>query len=239
LKKESKEKKERQGKLIVIEAPDGSGKKTQAELLFKRLQEEGRKVEKVEFPNYRSDSSALVKMYLNGAFGKEPHDVNPYVASTFYAVDRYATYRTEWQDFYEAGGIIIADRYTTSNMVHQAAKFQQDEEKELYLDWLWDFEFRLFALPVPDLVVFLDLPPRFSGRLIQERTNKMTGQQEKDIHEKNKQFLEQSYRNACWVAEKYQWTKISCVENGQIKSIRAIHENIYNIVKGKILLENN
>lgn len=225
------------GKLIVIEAPDGSGKKTQADLLYTRLQQEGQQVKKVEFPNYQSDSSALVKMYLNGAFGKDPNEVNPYAASTFYAVDRFATFRLEWQDFYEAGGIILADRYTTSNMVHQAAKYETEEEKEQYLQWLWDLEFKRFALPIPDLVLFLDLPPSYSGRLISDRKNKMTGESEKDIHETNQEFLLRSYQNACWVANKYRWTKINCVEDQQIKTITDIHENIYNIIRINIILE--
>lgn len=227
----------RKGTLIVIEAPDGSGKKTQADLLYTRLQQEGQHVKKVEFPNYHSDSSALVKMYLNGAFGKDPNEVNPYAASTFYAVDRFATFRLEWQDFYEAGGIILADRYTTSNMVHQAAKYETEEEKEQYLQWLWDLEFKRFGLPVPDLVLFLDLPPSYSGRLISDRKNKMTGESKKDIHEMNQSFLLRSYQNACWVADKYRWTKINCVEDERIKTITDIHENIYNIIKMKILLE--
>lgn len=222
---------QRKGKLIVIEAPDGSGKKTQTELLYARLQQEGQKVRKVEFPNYQSDSSALVKMYLNGAFGQDPHAVNPYAASTFYAVDRYATFRTEWQEFFDAGGLIVADRYTTSNMVHQAAKFATNAEKEKYLQWLWDLEFNLFALPVPDLVIFLDLPPSFADRLISARKNKITGENEKDIHEINRDFLQQSYENACWVAEKYHWTTISCVQNNQIKTVSEIHELVYRALK--------
>ncbi|MGI6606485.1 MAG: dTMP kinase [Peptococcia bacterium] len=224
----------RKGKLIVIEAPDGSGKKTQTEMLYTRLQQDGQNVRKVEFPNYQSDSSALVKMYLNGAFGHDPNAVNPYAASTFYAVDRYATFRTEWQEFYEAGGIIVADRYTTSNMVHQAVKFATNEEKEKYLQWLWDLEFNLFALPVPDLVVFLDLPPSFADRLISARKNKITGESEKDIHETNSEFLRQSYENARWVADKYHWTTISCVQNNQIKTISEIHELVYRALIAKL-----
>jgi len=219
------------GKLIVIEAPDGSGKKTQADLLFARLKQEKYPVKKVEFPNYKSDSSALVKMYLKGDFGKDPSEVNPYVASTFYAVDRYAAFKTEWQGFYEEGGIIIADRYTTSNMVHQAAKYHTEAEKEQYLEWLWNFEFKLFALPVPDLVFFLDMPPEFSEKLIMERKNKITGESKKDIHETSRDFLQMSYQNACWVAEKYNWVKINCVKEKRIKAAMEIHKSIFNFCK--------
>ena len=163
------------GKLIIIDGSDGSGKATQSLKLFQRLQEEGYKVKKVEFPDYNSDSSALIKMYLNGSFGSDPNDVNPYVASSFYAVDRYASYVTKWKQFYEEGGIILSDRYTTSNMVHQAAKIEDQVEKDKYLNWLWDYEFNLFGLPIPDAVVFLDVPAEYSRKLMEERLNKFTG----------------------------------------------------------------
>ncbi|MGI6587472.1 MAG: dTMP kinase [Peptococcia bacterium] len=215
------------GTLIVIEAPDGSGKKTQSELLFNRLKKEEYPVKKVEFPNYHSPSSSLVKMYLRGEFGKNPNEVNPYAASAFYAVDRFASFKKEWQSFYAEGGIIIADRYTTSNLIHQAVKFTDEKEKEKYLDWLWDFEFNLLALPVPDVVFFLNMPSNFSEKLITARKNKFTGKAQKDIHEINKDYLRKSYENACWIAEKYNWVKIECVQNNEVKPIAEIHENLY------------
>src|SRR5690554_3017784 len=160
------------GKLICIEAGDGSGKETQTNRLLQRLQESNYKVRKVTYPNYDSESSSLIKMYLRGDFGSRPGDVNPYVASTFYAVDRYASYKKEWESFYREGGIILADRYTTSNMIHQAAKIADLALREEYLDWLWHFEFDMFGLPKPDCVIFLDMPPVFSSQLIQNRRNK-------------------------------------------------------------------
>jgi dTMP kinase len=223
--------KKAKGKLVVIEAPDGSGKKTQAELLFNRLKEEGYQVRKVEFPNYRSPSSSLVKMYLRGEFGENPNKVNPYAASAFYAVDRFASFQKEWQGFYIEGGMIIADRYTTSNLIHQAVKFTDEKEKEKYLDWVWDFEFNRLALPVPDVVFFLDMPPDFSEKLIAMRKNKFTGKGQKDIHEINKDYLRESYKNACWIAEKYNWVKIECVQNNEVKPIAEIHENLYFLLK--------
>lgn len=222
------------GKVIVIEACDASGKATQTKKLFQRLIEEKYKVRKVEYPNYKSSSSALVKMYLNGEFGDSPEDVNPYVASTFYAVDRFASYKREWQDFYKEGGIIIADRYTTANMVHQASKIENEEAKENFLDWLWDFEFVKFGLPVPDCVIFLDMPPKFSQRLMEERKNKFTGGSKKDIHEKDIKYLANSYINSCKVAEKYDWNKINCVHENNLKSIEQIHQEIYEVVTQEI-----
>lgn len=218
------------GKLICIEAGDGSGKETQARRLFQRLKDSNYKVHKVEYPNYASESSSLIKMYLRGDFGSRPGDVSPYIASTFYAVDRYASYKTEWEQFYLDGGIILADRYTTSNMVHQAVKIQDPKQREEYLNWLWDFEFNLFGLPQPDCVVFLDMPPEYSVKLIQNRNNKITGKIEKDIHERDAAYLKQSYQAALWLSEKYGWYRVRCVEEEHIRSVEDIHNEIFSIV---------
>ena len=145
------------GKLIVLEGLDGSGKATQAKLLAKHLAAQGVPVQKITFPDYASDSSALVKMYLAGQFGQHPDDVNAYAASSFYAVDRYASYKTSWGSFYEQGGVIIADRYTTSNAVHQCSKLPQEQWEE-YLHWLFDYEFRLLGLPAGQGHLFAGRP---------------------------------------------------------------------------------
>ena len=129
------------GRLIVLEGLDGSGKATQAGLLYEALCGRGEQAMKITFPNYESDSSALVKMYLGGAFGQDVNDVNAYAASSFYSVDRYASYKTLWGCFYHDGGTVIADRYTTSNAVHQCSKLPR-EEWDAYLAWLFDFEYR-------------------------------------------------------------------------------------------------
>lgn len=218
------------GKLIIIEGSDGSGKATQSEKLYNRIKTEGYNVRMVQFPNYESDSSSLVKMYLNGDFGKDPGDVSPYIASTFYAVDRYASFKTDWQEFYLSGGIIVADRYTTSNMVHQAAKIQ-GEEKNVFLDWLWDLEYNMYKLPVPDCVIFLDMPPNLSQQLMKGRENKITGGMDKDIHESNGEYLVNSYNNSLYIAQKYGWNMIECGIDGEIREIADIHEEIYNAVK--------
>lgn len=222
------------GKVIVIEGCDGSGKATQTNKLYERLSIEGYKVKKVEYPNYNSDSSALVKMYLKGEFGSDPEDVNPYVASTFYAVDRFASYKTDWKKFYDDGGIIIADRYTTANMVHQASKITNLEEKSDFLNWLWEFEFKIFGLPLPDCVFFLDMPPEYSRKLMEERANKITGDKDKDIHEKDYDYLVHSYNNSCEISEKYNWYTIRCVIDENIKSIEDIHDEIYKEIKERI-----
>lgn len=219
------------GKLIIIEGVDSSGKATHAKMLYERLLGENNNVKKVEFPNYSSQSSALVEMYLNGDFGDKPEDVNPYAASVFFAIDRFASYRTLWKNFYDNGGIVVSDRYTMSNMIHQAAKIIDSAEKKAFLDWLWDLEFVKLGIPVPDSVIFLDMPPEYAISLMKDRKNKFTGQNEKDIHENNIEYLLESYYNACDIAKLYDWNRVYCVKDGKIKDIADIHKDIYSIVK--------
>ncbi|CVK18986.1 dTMP kinase [Sporomusa sphaeroides] len=213
------------GKLIVIEGTDGSGKATQSGKMAARLAAEGFTVRKVDYPNYQSQSSALVKMYLNGEFGERPEDVNAYAASAFYAVDRIASYKKEWEEFYLNGGIVIADRYTTSNMIHQAAKIKDKAEKERYLEWLGDFEFTKCGLPVPDKVFFLAMPPAVSRELMRGRENKAGNV--KDIHEQDSDYLSYCFANACDIAATFGWHRVDCTDSGQIKTIEQIHEEIY------------
>ncbi|MBO3445724.1 thymidylate kinase [Clostridium sp. CCUG 7971] len=218
------------GKLIIIESgSDASGKATQTKKLYERLLKDGYNIKKVEYPNYKSESSSLVKMYLRGDFGDKPSDVDPYVSSTFFAADRYASYKTEWEEFYCNGDIILADRYTTSNMVHQASKMDK-ENRDKYLDWLTDYEFNMYKIPKPDCVVFLDVPIEFSQKLMENRKNKFTGEDKKDIHESDIKYLEDSYNNSLYIADKYNWKKINCVENNELRSIDSIHEEIYQVV---------
>ena len=220
------------GKLIVIEGTDGSGKATQSGKLTARLAAEGFTVRKVDYPNYQSQSSALVKMYLNGEFGERPEDVNAYAASAFYAVDRIASYKKEWEEFYLNGGIVIADRYTTSNMIHQAAKIKDKAEKDRYLEWLWDFEFTKCGLPVPDKVFFLAMPPAVSRELMRGRENKAGNT--KDIHEQDSDYLSYCFDNACEIAAAFGWHKVDCTDSGQIKTIEQIHEEIYQALHSMI-----
>ncbi|MBR3002696.1 MAG: deoxynucleoside kinase [Clostridia bacterium] len=224
----NKESDEKKGKLFVIDGTDGSGKQTQFQKLQERLKKEGIEYKTVSFPNYDSPSSSLVKMYLSGEFGKNAKDVNAYIASTFYAADRYATFKTGYQEFYDNGGIILADRYTTANMVHQAGKIQDVEEREKFLNWLWDFEFNLYGLPEPTEVFFLNMPVEKSLELIKDRDNKFTNQAQKDIHESDKNHLIDAYNAACYVSKKYDWFEINCVDsNNNIRTREDIHEEIF------------
>lgn len=225
------------GKLITIEAGDGSGKATQTKALYDRLLAEGYQVLKVEYPDYQSESSALVRMYLGGEFGQQAENVSAYGASAFFAVDRYASYLLKWRQAYESGWIILADRYTTSNMVHQAVKLKDSAEREKFLAWLWDFEFGRLQLPVPDRVIYLDMPPEISDRLINSRAAKDSSRQ-KDIHEKDTSYLHHCHKAYNEVAEKYGWVKISCAQQGNLRTVQDIHEDVYQAVK-EILRDEN
>ena len=223
------------GKLFVIDGTDGSGKQTQFLKLQERLQEKKIEYKTVSFPNYDSPSSSLVKMYLSGEFGKNAKDVSPYIASTFYAADRYATFKTNYQEYYDNGGIILADRYTTANMVHQAGKISDKAERKKFLDWLWDFEFNLYGLPIPTKVFFLNMPVEKSLELIKNRENKFTKDSKKDIHESDVNHLLDAYSAACEVAKDYNWCEIKCVNGNEIRTIEDIHNEIYGEIE-KILM---
>ena len=216
------------GKLFVIDGTDASGKQTQFEKLKERFDKEKIDYKTVSFPKYDSPSSSLVKMYLSGDFGEKAKDVSPYIASTFYAADRYATYKKELEEYYEKGGIILADRYTTANMVHQAGKIDDKKEREKFLNWLWDFEFNLYKIPIPTKVFFLNMPPEYAFKLMEDRENKFTHGKEKDIHEKDKSHIIDAYNAACDLVDKYNWCEIKCVKNNEIRTIEDIHEEIFN-----------
>lgn len=213
------------GKLIVIEGVDSSGKATQAKRLAERLEAEGEQVRLISFPDYESDFSVPVKRYLAGDLGSDPSDVSAYAASVFYAIDRYASFKRKWGEFYQNGGTIVADRYVTSNLVHQASKI--DGDKTAFIRWLSDLEYEKMELPVPDKVIFLDMPPAYAQKLMANRANKFTGEQQKDIHESNSDYLNKSYNNAIEIAGICGWEILSCVKDETVRSIEDIAEDIY------------
>lgn len=219
------------GILIAIEGVDGSGKETQTKRLIEKL-EKDYKVKGICFPDYESPSSGLVKMYLNGDFGQNAKDVNAYVASTFYAVDRYASFNTKWKDFYNDGGIIVADRYASANMVHQAGKISDLKEKDKFLSWVNELEYEFYKIPKPDIVFFLDVPIEYRNEIVKGRKNKITGKDTQDIHEKDQNHLKESYESAQYVVEKFSWKKINCILDGKLRSIEDINNEIYvNVLK--------
>ena len=212
------------GKLIVIEGTDGSGKSTQFRLLTQRLENENIAFQKLVFPQYSEPSSALIRMYLGGEFGSKPTDVNAYAASTFYAVDRYASYKKVWGNWYEQGGLVVSDRYTTSNAVHQTSKEPAEKQGE-FLKWLYELEYDRLGLPKPDLIIYLDVPTDFTEQMMRRReadTNTTA-----DIHEQDLDYLATCRRTGRAAAEYYGWTVIQCVRDGRMRSIEDIHEEIY------------
>ena len=216
------------GKLIVFEGTDGSGKSTQFELLAKRLEAEQIGFQRLRFPQYEEPSSALIRMYLGGAFGDDPEAVNAYAASTFYAVDRYASYQCVWKDYYQGGGLVVSDRYTTSNAVHQGSKVPEGERADFFR-WLYDLEYDRMGLPRPDLVVLLDMPVELSEQLMRKR-EQSTGTHA-DIHERDEDYLKKCRDVALHAAKYYGWRTVSCAKDGAIRGVEDIHEEVYAIVK--------
>lgn len=213
------------GRFLVLDGLDGSGKGTQAECLRARLAVEGRQVRLISFPNYGTPGAAAVEFYLGGALGHDPAATNAYAASTFYAVDRYLSFRTDWGDFLRGeGNILIANRYTSANAVHQLAKLPRAEWDE-FLGWLADFEFGRLGLPRPDLTLYLEMTPEISMKLISRRSA-ATGQQ-KDIHELDPHHLEASYAAARYASEAWGWVRLPCYADGEPRSIEAIGEDVW------------
>ena len=216
-------------KLIVIDGLDGSGKATQTKLLCERLNHEGYQARTISFPDYESDSSALVRMYLGGKLGSSPDDVNAYAASSFYAVDRVASYINSWGRDYAVYDYIIADRYTTSNIIHQMAKLKENE-RESYIEWLFDYEYNRLGIPAPDRVIFLDVDPAVSQKLIFGRYQ--GDESKKDIHERDFEYLLRCRESAEYAIKHLGWLRIECAENGQMRSIESINDEIMTLVKG-------
>ena len=216
--------------LIVLEGSDGSGKATQTTRLYERLQNLGVDVIRVSFPNYESESSALIKMYLRGDFGATAEEVNPYAAATFYAVDRFASFQS-WKDFYAGDGVILADRYVGSNMAHQSAKIRRKADREKFLNWLDSFEYKRLKLPRPDLTIFLDMPPKIAAMLRRERGRE-------DIHESDAVYMLKSYNAYKEIAEKFHWHIINCASGNFAKSAIDIHEEIFSLVE-PMLIDND
>ena len=217
------------GKLIVFEGTDGSGKATQARLLCRWLEERGIPYREIDFPRYGNPFAEPAKLYLDGALGRRPGDVNAYAASTLYAVDRFASYKEDWGGFYEGGGLIVANRYTTSNAVHQASKLPEGEREE-YLDWLFDLEYRRLGLPEPDLVVYLDLPTELSERMMRLRERE-TGTRA-DIHEQDNAYLRGCRDSARQIAARCGWALVDCARDGAPRPPEDIHREVREIVGG-------
>ena len=205
------------GKLFVIDGLDGSGKGTQTGKLAEYLTQKGIKARRISFPAYGTRGAALVEGYLAGELGGKPDDTGAYATSTFYGIDRYWSYRTDWGKFYhEPDTVIICDRYTTANAVHQCSKLPR-EEWDNYLDWLWDNEYNKLGIPRPDKICYLEMRPDLSRRLVEERTVKEG--RKIDIHERDWEYLDRCYDAALYASDYLGWEKITCYEGDTIRSV--------------------
>ena len=213
----------KKGKLIVLEGIDGSGKSAQYRRLCARMEKDRIEYNHIVFPRYDQESSALIRMYLGGEFGEHPDDVNACTAATFFAVDRFASYRTDWGKIYNEGGIILSDRYTTSNAVHQCSKLPE-EQWDTYLDWLFRFEYEQLGIPVPDAVIYLRVDPAVSQKLMTARYHGDEGK--KDIHESDVEYLCRSRLAAEYCAEKLGWQTVSCTDGDMMRPVETIHAEI-------------
>lgn len=220
------------GKIVVIEGLDASGKDTQSKLLQERLQKEGFETYKLDLPFYNDPSSTLVKMYLGGEMGDKPSDVNAYAASTFYAVDRYASFKKYWKKEYDSDKIIVANRYTTSNASHQMTKLPKDQWDN-YLEWLFEFEYCKMEIPEPDCVIFLDMPVDISQKLLMKRYDGDSAK--KDVHERDVEYLKACHEAAEYASQKLGWNVITCGENGEPFSFEYISDKVFECVQKEIL----
>ena len=212
---------------IALDGLDASGKHTQSELLCDTFKEKGINYRCISFPTYDDKYSAMINLYLSGAFGSDPQAVNPYAASSFFAVDRYASYMLDWKKDYDEGTVILADRYTTANAVHQLSKLPK-EEWDGFLTWLMHYEFDLLGLPSPDLVIYLSVSPELSAKTAEKRASE-TGAK-RDIHEKSKDHLKKSYEAAQYASEKLGWKRINCEKDGEMRSKDDIRAEILSYV---------
>lgn len=213
------------GRMIVIEGVDGSGKSTQFARLCRRLEEEGVPFRQVAFPRYGQPSAALIEQYLQGQFGDKPEDVGPYAASAFFAVDRVASFQQDWGEYYRQGGLMLCDRYTTSNAVYQASKLPP-EQAEPFLRWLFDFEYQKLGLPEPSLVFFLDMPEQISLELLRRRPGGLG-----DIHEKDREYLARCRQSALRICQLYGWRRIDCAPEGYPAPVEQVHGWIWDQVQ--------
>lgn len=216
------------GKLIVLEGIDGSGKSAQYRRLCAKLERDGIDYNHIVFPRYDKESSALIRLYLGGAFGSHPDDVNAYAASTFFAVDRYASYKDDWGKTYESGGFFISDRYTTSNAVHQGSKLGEAELSD-YFTWVADLEYNKMGLPRPDLVIYLDVDIQTSLSRMNHR--RLATNTKGDIHELDVDYLSKCLRTADKACEHFGWKRIPFMKNGKERSVDEKNEEIYRIVR--------
>lgn len=216
-------------KIIVIDGLDGCGKSTQLEILSNKLNDLNINHKTISFPCYDMPTSIFVKKYLNGEFSKNATDVNSYTASSFYALDRYASYNLDWGKDYKQGTLILSGRYISSNLIHQMVKMPFNEW-DSFSEWLYDFECNKLGLPNADMTIFLDMPIEISQQLLSMRYN--GDNSKKDIHEKDIEYLKSCRKSALYSAKKFGWKVISCNDGEKVRSIEEISKDILKLLEG-------
>ena len=221
----------KKGKLIILEGIDGSGKSSQFKRVCEKLEAQKIDFHKIVFPRYSEESSALLRMYLAGRFGEHPDDVNAYTTSLFYAVDRFASFREDWGEIYNNGGLIIADRYTTSNAVHQGCKLPEGELEEFF-GWLSDLEYSKMGLPEPDMVIYLDVDIATSVARMERRRAKDNSQA--DIQEADLEYLSRCLKTADRACDYYKWVRVPYILNGKERDLEEKNREIFGIIMDEI-----
>ena len=228
------------GKIIAIEGTDGSGKQTQVKKLTERLKEKGYDVYSKSFPNYSSDSSAPIRMYLSGEIGKSPNDVSAKAASALFAIDRYITYKKEIEDIYKAKEkVLVFDRYVASNIIHQGAKLMSQEslnydELREFILWINFLEHRDLEIPKADITIYLNVPLSYTKKLRENRVNKINNTSKQDIHESNDDYLMNCQITGVAAAKILDWDVVECIKNDTMRSVEDIAEEIWNIISEKM-----
>lgn len=224
------------GKLIVIDGIDGSGKATQVDLLLERLNKEGYQSLKVDFPKHGEKSAGLVDNYLNGKYGTA-NEVNPFVASFFYALDRFDS-KKEMEEWLTSGKNIVSNRYVTANMGHQGSKFATAEKRQVYFQWLDNYEYNVFGIPRPDLNIILHVPAALAQELIGNKQQRLYANgKTHDMHEADIEHLrraEETYLEMCRLFPNYEL--VECVRNGEMMSVEEIHELVWEKAQKLIIL---
>ncbi len=217
------------GKLIVIDGGDGSGKSTQVDLLIERFQAEGRRVTKIDFPRYSQPSAWFVASYLNGKFGSLS-DIGPYQASVFYALDRFAA-KKDIQEMLADGSLVIANRYVSANMGHQGAKIKNKDERKIFFNWLYDFEFNILGIPKPEATIILHVPATVAQNLVDKKGHRdYVGGVKRDLHESDLQHLQMAERVFLEIAREFpNFYIVECYEAGKLLTKAEVNDKLYNI----------
>jgi len=222
------------GKFIVIDGTDGSGKATQMNLLIDALTKEGTEIVTTDFPQYGESSAYFVEKYLRGEYGTAD-EVGAKRGSLFYALDRFDASKGMYEHL-DAGTCIVSNRYVSANMGHQAAKIDDTNERDAFLEWLDELEYEILGIPRPDETIFLYMPPEIGQQLVDQKGEReYTKGKKRDIHEADLDHLKKASEAYKYVADTYGWHTINCAPDGNLLTREEIHEKVLAVVKPLLL----